>query len=153
MDEDVAIVMERCMSRRCVPLRPDVVRHLLHTEKKFTTDADKGVVADLYERFFNDVAGSCTQLAFGGLHWTDKEIRDLAGSLRLFEKLEELDLWRNEIGNEGAVALAGALKDLKHLKLVDLRHNNIGLVGVAALRDVLQTDTELRLRGQPGCEK
>ena len=57
-------VMERCMGRRCVPLRPDVVRHLLHTEKKFTTDADKEVVADLYERFFNDVAGSCTELVF-----------------------------------------------------------------------------------------
>ena len=87
----------RCSGRRCVPLRPDVVRHLLHTEKKFTTDADKEVVADLYERFFNDVAGRCTELVFYGLHWTDKEIRDLAGSLRLFEKLEELDLeWQRD---------------------------------------------------------
>ena len=60
MDEDCFTVMMRCMGRRCVPLRPDVVRHLLHTEKKFTTDADKEVVADLYESFFNDVAGSCT---------------------------------------------------------------------------------------------
>ena len=60
MDEDFQTVLFGCMGRRCVPLRPDVVRHLLHTEKKFTTDADKEVVADLYERFFNDVAGSCT---------------------------------------------------------------------------------------------
>ena len=152
MDEDCVTVMQRCMGRRCVPLRPDVVRHLLYTEEKFTTDADKEVVADLYERFFNDVAGSGTKLFFIGLGWTDEEIRDLAGSLRLFEKLEELELGRNEIGDEGAFALADALKDLKHLKLVNLEHNNIGLVGAAALRDVLQTDTELRLRGNPSEE-
>ena len=149
MDEDFETVTERCTTRRCVPLRPDVVRHLLHTEKKFTTDADKAVVADLYERFFNDVAGSCAGLFFSGLHWTDKEIRDLAGSLHFFEKLEELDLVGNKITDEGAVALAGALRDLKRLKLVELDHNNIGLVGAAALRDVLQVDTELRLRGNP----
>ena len=70
-------------TRRCVPLRPDVVRHLLHTEKKFTTDADKEVVADLYESFFNDVAGSSTELDFPHLCWTDQAIRDLARSLRL----------------------------------------------------------------------
>ena len=150
MDEEA--VMDRCGTRRCVPLRPDVVRHLLYTEKKFTTDADKEVVADLYESFFNDVAGSCTKLSFSGLYWTDKEILDLAGSLRLFEKLEELSLFGNEIGDEGAVALADALKDLKHLKFVALDGNNIGLVGAAALRDVLQTDTELRLDCNP-CEK
>ena len=120
MDEHFGTVMQRCGSRRFVPLRPDVVRNLLFTEKKFTTDADKAVVADLYESFFNDVAGSCTELGFGGLRWTDKEIRDLAVSLRLFEKLEKLDLSCNNIGDEGAVALAGALKDLKHLELVDL---------------------------------
>ena len=144
-------VMGCCRTRRCVPLRPDVVRHL-HTEKKFTTDADKEVVADLYESFFNDVAGSSTVLGFPCLDWTDKEIRDLAGSLRLFEKLEELDLRGNEIGDEGAVALAGALRDLKHLRRLDLRGNKIGLVGAAALRDVLQTDTELSLDGNQ-CEK
>ena len=150
MDEHFGTVMQSCGSRRCVPLRPDVVRHLLHTEKKFTTEADKEVVAELYE--FNDVAGSCTKLLFAHLGWTDKGIRDLADSLRLFEKLEELLLMSNEIGDEGAVALADALKDLKHLKLVVLRWNKIGLVGAAALRDVLQTDTELLLEGNPSEE-
>ena len=152
MDEDCVTVMQRCMGRRCVPLRPDVVRHLLHTEKKFTTDADKAVVAELYERFFNDVASSCTELLFGALDWTDKEIRDLADSLQFFEKLEALWLGGNRISDEGAVASAGALKDLKHPKLVDLQWNNIGLVGAAALRDVLKTDTELKLGGNP-CEE
>ena len=149
---DVETVMGRCNGRRCVPLRPDVVRHLLYNEKKFTTDADKAVVADLYERFFNDVAGSCTSLCFIGLGWTDKGIRDLAGSLRLFEKLEKLNLQKNEIGDEGAVALADALKDLNHLNFVNLWWNKIGLVGAAALRDVLPTDTELKLEGNP-CEE
>ena len=51
-------------------------------------DADMAVVADLYESFFNDVAGSCTKLVFLGLGWTDKEIRDLVGSLQFFEKLK-----------------------------------------------------------------
>ena len=139
-------------ARRCVPLRPDVVRNLLHTEKKFTTDADKEVVADLYERFFNDVAGSCTQLLFLRLGWKDQEIRDLADSLRFFEKLKNLNLRCNEISDEGAVALAGALKDLKHLKYVELQWNKIGLVGAAALRDVLKTDTKLLLWGNP-CEE
>ena len=152
MDEDCVTVVWSCTTRRCVPLRSDVVRHLLHTEKKFTTDADKEVVADLYERFFNDVAGSCTELDFPGLGWTDKEIRDIAGSLHFFEKLEELNLFLNEITDEGAVALAGALKDLKHLKLVNLRRNKIGPVGAAALRDVVQTDTELQLEDNPSEE-
>ena len=152
MDEDFYTVSGRCIARRCVPLRPDVVRHLLHTEKKFTTDADKAVVADLYESFFNDVAGSYDGLLFRGLDWTDKEIRDLAGSLQFFEKLEKLSLRDNKIGDEGAVALAGALKDLKHLRRLDLQENNIGLVGAAALRDVLKTDTELELNGNP-CEE
>ena len=152
IDEDCVTVMARCIGRRCVPLRPDVVRHLLYIEKKFTTDADKEVVADLHESFFNDVAGSGTKLLFPCLDWTDKEIRDLAGSLRLFEKLENLDLRSNKIGDEGAVTLAGALRDLKHLRRLDLRANKIGLVGAAALRDVLQTDTELLLRGNPSEE-
>ena len=149
IDEVCVTVLQRCRRRRIVPLRPDVVRNLLYTEKKFTTDADKAVVADLYESFFNVVAGSCTELFFSGLDWTDKEIRDLAGSLHFFEKLENLDLTRNRITDEGAVTLADALKDLKHLKLVNLSYNKIGLVGAAALRDVLQTYTELELEGNP----
>ena len=51
--DDYETVMQRCMGRRCVPLRPDLVRHLLYIEKKFTTDADKAVVAALYESFFS----------------------------------------------------------------------------------------------------
>ena len=109
-------------------------------------------MADLYESFFNVVAGSCTKLFFSGLHWTDKEIRDLAGSLQFFEKLAFLNLVGNKITDEGAFALADALKDLKHLNFVDLKRTNIGLVGAAALRDVLQTDTKLNLEGNP-CEK
>ena len=136
-------------TRRCVPLRPDVVRHLLHTEKKFTTDADKAVVADLYESFFNDVAGSCTVLGFSA--WIGRTRRSATSPVPCTSSKS----WKSwtwgttKIGDEGAVALAGALKDLKHLKLVDLQWNNIGLVGAAALRDVLQTDTELKLEGNP----
>ena len=144
--------MKRCCTRRCVPLGPDVVCNLLHTEKKFTTDADKGVVADLYESFFNDVDGSCIEFVFSYLRWTDTEIRDLAGSLRLFEKLEKLILLYNDISDEGAVALACVFKDLKHLKDVNLEDNNIGFVGAAALRDVLKAETELRSIGSP-CEE
>ena len=144
--------MKRCCTRRCVPLGPDVVRNLLHTEKKFTTDADKGLVADLYESFFNDVAGSCIELVFSYLCWTDTEIRDLAGSLRLFEQLEKLILLYNDISDEGAVASACVFKDLKHLKDVNLEDNNIGFVGAAALRDVLKAETELRSIGSP-CEE
>ena len=134
-----------------MPRKPDVVRHLLYTEKKFTTDADKGVVADLYERFFNDVAGSCTELYFVALAWTDQEIRELADSLRFFEKLKDLNLSSNNISDEGAVALAEALKNLKHLRRVDLQSNKIGRVGAAALWDVLTADTTLCLQGKP-CE-
>ena len=86
------------------------------------------------------------------MYWTDEEIRDIASSLHFFGKLEELGLGCNKISDEGAFALASALKDLKHLKLVDLEDNNSGLVGAAALRDVLKTDTELKLDGNP-CEE
>ena len=34
IDEDCVTVVWSCTTRRCVPLRSDVVRHLLHTEKK-----------------------------------------------------------------------------------------------------------------------
>ena len=144
-------VIKSCAIRRCVPLRPDVVRHLLNKEKKFTTDADKGVVADLYERFFKDVTCDCTELVFVDLGWQDQEIRELALSMRCFEKLEYLFLTQNETSDEGAVAAADALKHLNHLKRVDLEDNNIGLVGEAALREVVKADTELVLRGNP-CE-
>jgi len=151
MDEARSTVIERCWCRRRVPLRPDVVRNLLYTKKKFTTDADKGVVADLYERFFNDVAGSCTSLDFQGLDWTDQEIGELARSLRFFEKLKELNLAFNKISDEGAVALAGALKHLKHLRKVYLQNNRIDRRGAAALRNVQTSDTTLWLQGNP-CE-
>ena len=110
MDDDCKTVIDRCSSRRRVPLRPDVVRHLLKTEKKFTSDVEKGVVAGLYERFFNDVASSCPLLSLSGLDWTDQEIRELAGSLPFSKKLGVLILSGNKISDEGAVALAGALK-------------------------------------------
>ena len=92
MDEDFETVMRRCSSRRCVPLRPDVVRHLLHTEKKVYDGRGQGSRGGLVRELLQRRRWQLHRVELHYLDWTDKEIRDLAGSLQFFEKLEELDL-------------------------------------------------------------
>ena len=44
------------------PLLPETVRKLLEQEKTFTTKSDVGSVAELYQRFFDDVSTSVEEL-------------------------------------------------------------------------------------------
>ena len=61
-------------------------------------------------------------------------------------KLEVLKLGRNDIGNEGLIALAPPLRQLKHLKDVYLHSNQIGDEGVEALLANLGSEELRRLR-------
>ena len=57
--------------------------------------------------------------------------------------LTSLDLWNNNIGDEGARAIAASLTGLTSL---DLGANNIGVEGVRTILNVLSLRTENRLR-------
>ena len=52
-----------CQKNRMPPLLPETVSQLLVHHKKFTTDSDVEAVADLYQRFFDDVSTSVEELS------------------------------------------------------------------------------------------
>ena len=56
-------IEEKCCENRMPPLLPETVRKLLEQEKTFTTKSDVGSVADLYQRFFDDVSTSVEALS------------------------------------------------------------------------------------------
>lgn len=80
----------------------------------------------------------------------------MAAALPSHPALREAILWRNKIGDEGAVALAEALVGNQGLKLLDLRYNYIGDVGVRALAKALESNevlTELDMRSNQVLEE
>ena len=54
---------EKSCQNRLPPLLPETVRQLLEKEKTFTNKSDVGSVADLYQRFFDDVSNSVEELS------------------------------------------------------------------------------------------
>ena len=56
-------IAQKCCENRMPPLLPGTVRKLLEQEKTFTTKSDVGSVADLYQRFFDDVSTSVQELS------------------------------------------------------------------------------------------
>ena len=57
--------------------------------------------------------------------------------------LTTLDIGRNNIGDNGAIALAGALKDNKTLTTLDISHNMIGVAGAKAIALALKVNETL----------
>ena len=55
-------IKTKCCENRMPPLLPETVRKLLEQEKTFTTKSDVGSVAELYQRFFDDVSTSVEEL-------------------------------------------------------------------------------------------
>ena len=66
------------------------------------------------------------------------------GGLKSYNNLQTLDLSRNHIGDESAVALADGLKSCSNLQTLDLTTNNIGSEGAVALADGLKSCSNLR---------
>lgn len=52
--------------------------------------------------------------------------------------IEELQLRRNQIGDDGARAIAAILAEQSAIKLIDLRENNIGMIGIKAIAEALE---------------
>lgn len=58
--------------------------------------------------------------------------------------LEELWLYKTNIGNEGLVILASSFQGLTNLKILDLMHNRIGESGIQALGPHLKNSKKLK---------
>ena len=67
----------------------------------------------LYEAAFKEQFGKATELDYNGLDWGDAEAAQLAEVLAsgAAPRLAKLELYHNNIGDEGCKALAAALKE------------------------------------------
>ena len=112
------------------------------------------MVNRLFEDEFNKRMGEVTELVYCVLKWTDKEAVAVSKVIAtgVLKKLEKLDLYNNQIGDAGVMALAeaagkGTLPQLEELRL---NSNQIGDAGVMALAEAAGKGTlpqlkELRL--------
>ena len=101
-----------CTARRPPPMAPEAVaEELRNGGKKFTSNADVEVVAELYRSYFEGISSTATHLDFAGLRWADPEVTQLAAVLPRFTSAARLDLAENLVGPDGAAALAPALAD------------------------------------------
>lgn len=118
-----------CAASRLPPPTPAKVQHLLETEKVFTNSSDIGVVAMLYQRFFETVSTGAAALDFGSLGWGASEGRLLSEVLPHFASLTEINLKDNKLGEEGWCAIFDALRDNSHMKINtwDLSRQGINL--------------------------
>eukprot|EP00900_Chrysochromulina_parva_P007093 jgi/Chrpa1/16385/Chrysochromulina_OHIO_Genome00023839-RA len=64
----------------------------------------------------------------------------IASDLQFMAVLTRLDLQRNKIGDDGAMAIAEALKVNAVLTRLDLDHNNIGVEGAKAIAEALKVN-------------
>ena len=57
------VILKKCVNARLPPLLPQTVKEKFDNEEVvFTKKGDKGVVAELYRKFFEDVSGSAEKL-------------------------------------------------------------------------------------------
>jgi hypothetical protein len=68
----------------------------------------------------------------------DEEIHIVAAMLRNNVTIEELQFRRNNIGDDGAVALSTVLAERSALKMIDLRENHVSISGVKAIAEALE---------------
>ena len=118
--------IEGCIANRDPPLTPSEFRPELATKSFTSKNADEEMVNRLFEAEFNKRMGGVTELSYGHLKWTDKEVVAVCKVIAtgVLKKLEELYLSHNQIGDAGVMALAeaagkGTLPQLKTLNLKD----------------------------------
>lgn len=129
--------------------------------KSFTSKkADLAVVNRLYSDGLATRVGAAKGLMFAGLGWGDGEVSSVARVLAsgAAPSLEMLNLFNNQIGDEGAAALAEALRAAGPglpIQRLFLNDNRIGGAGMAALAEAVRAGalpaiTQLRLDGNLG---
>mgnify|MGYP002834873044 FL=1 len=109
--------------------------------KSFFSSADRPSVAQLYETFLDNVAPNQTWLGLSGLGWGAEEATVLAAALPRFERLVELNLNRNQIGNEGCKALSEALRVHGSITVLEMTNNLIGDEGAMSIAVALSENT------------
>jgi len=67
----------------------------------------------------------------------------MAKALKTNQSLQWLNLYSNNIGREGTVAIAKALEKIQSLQGLNLSSNNIGPEGAAAIAKALETNQKL----------
>ena len=109
--EELGDVIRGCAAKRAPPLAPPVFKEDLSTKTFTSPKADRETVGNLYEKEFDEKLGEATSLFYVQLQWTDADVVKLCGAIATGKlvKLEILSLERNQIGDEGAVALAEAV--------------------------------------------
>ena len=75
----------------------------------------------------------CDELSLFGERIGDEGAKQLAEALRNNRRLRTLDLWSNDIGPKGAAALAAALAVNNKLDKLYLNENKVGAEGARAL--------------------
>ena len=106
------------------------------SSKKFTNGKDdEPLVKQLYADHFTTAFSSVKKLRYDGLGWGDQEALHVAEVLAsgAAKSLETLDLSRNKIGDEGAIAIATAVKSIPKLKWLYPNDNQVGARGRSAL--------------------
>ena len=141
-DTRLARLARVCARHRPPPPSPEMVRRLLHTEKRFMNSSDVSKVADLYATFFGKVT-NVGELVFQQLEWGDAEVVELCEVLPRFAALKSLDLSINKIGPEGASALGEALKVNPVLTNLHLGSNDMGDDGAKAIAEALKVNPVL----------
>ena len=96
-------------------------------------------------------SGRCTRLYGGEAGWGDAGAGRLADALTAAgggggARLEEIDLYRNHIGDEGARAIADALHSNSVLVKLVIGNQRIGNKGALAFADALERDDDPALR-------
>jgi hypothetical protein len=135
-----------CAGKRPPPFLPAEVKTLLETAKTFTNSSDTAVVAELYQRYFETVSGSATELVFREVHWGDDEAEKLVEALPAFTSVATLDLSSNEIGPRGAEALAAGVAVSGSLTSLNLWSNSIGDDGASAIGSALKESKVSQLK-------
>lgn len=110
---------------RMPPLAPEDMEKEL-AKRTFTNKADFSMVAGIYERFFNDVAGRAQKLNFNNYGesvwagWADDDIAQLARALPSFKKCQGLALGSHSFGEAGLASLQEAVVNMPALKVLGL---------------------------------
>lgn len=137
----------RCAARREPMRTPESVATLLRDVKRFTNGADVGIVAMLYEDFFNSVVPEKEELKLNYIDWAASEVQILSLTLPSFVNCREINLSLNAIGDNGAIALARALSGnaMPSLKRLMLGFCEIGDEGGMALVGGIERTSSLNV--------
>ncbi|CAK0882498.1 unnamed protein product [Prorocentrum cordatum] len=119
---DVSLV-HTCAAGRKAPALPDAFEAELHSKGFTNGKDDRPRVAELYRSAFAQRFESAERLVYASLGWGDEEVRQVAAVLAsgAVPRLQELNLFGNRVGDEGAAALAEAFRAPGALPSLQLR--------------------------------